>query len=111
MSHPHRPEVWIEVVLWVLVVVLVSPLVAYAGEPTVPVVGMYAVAGGIALALALAGRRLHDAMLRDVLGGRSRRGRAVLAVGMILMVVLLVLSAAVVAIVLMLRSLMPPPLI
>lgn len=108
MSRPHRAVFWTEVVLWILVVVLVSPLVVYAGQPTVPVLGIYAVGGGIALALALSGRRLHDAMLSDVLAGRSGRGRAVLAVGMILMVVLLLLSTAVVAITLMLRSLMPP---
>ncbi len=69
-----------------------------------PLAALYCVALGIALALALAGRRLHAALLHDGLGGSGGTGRALVAVGMMLLVLVLILLGAVVAILLLFRS-------
>lgn len=84
--------------------VLLSPLVIYLRRPVVPLAALFGIAGGIALGLALAGRRLHEAMLSDALSGRPGPARAVLAVGMMLLLLLLVLLGAVVALVMLLRG-------
>jgi hypothetical protein len=88
----------------VLAALLAAPLALYAGRPVMPLAGLYGVAGGIALALALAGRRLHAALLRDALRGGGGTGHALVAVAMMLLVLVLVLLGAVVAILLLFRS-------
>ncbi len=90
--------------LWVAVVALLSPLVVYVGRSEMPLAALYGVAGGIALALALAGRRLHAAMLGDVLRGRGGTARALTAVAMLLLVLMLILLGAIVAILLLFRT-------
>lgn len=69
-----------------------------------PVVALYAVATGIALAIALAGRQLHDVLLADALTHRKGTGKLVLAAGMMLLVILLVLLGVVVALLLLFRK-------
>jgi hypothetical protein len=81
-----------------------SPLAIYAGRPVMPLVALYGVAAGIALALALAGRRLHAALLSDALRESGGTGRALVAVGMMLLVLFLILLGAVVAILLLFRT-------
>ena len=83
---------------------LLAPLAFYAGRPVVPLVALYGVAAGIALALALSGRRLHAALLQDALRGDGGIGRALIAVGTMLLVLILILLGAVVAILLLFRS-------
>lgn len=82
-------------------VALLSPLVLYAGRGTMPLAALFAVAAGIALAIALVGRQLHAVLLSDALSGRTSTARAVLAAGMMLLVVLLVLLGVVVALLLL----------
>jgi len=81
-----------------------SPLLLYAGRETMPLAALFAVAAGIALAIALAGRQLHAVLLDDALSGRKSAARAVLAAGMMLLVVLLVLLGVVVALLLLFRG-------
>jgi len=78
--------------------------VIYAGRPAMPLLGLYGVASGIALALALAGRRLHAALLQDSLRESGGAGRAMVAIGMMLLVLLLILMGAIVAILLLFRT-------
>jgi hypothetical protein len=91
-------------VLWVAAVGLLSPLALYAGRPVMPLAALYGVAAGIALALALAGRRLHEALLQDALRGKGATGRALVAVGMMLLVLALILLGAIVAILMLFRT-------
>ena len=97
----------IEIALWCATAALVSPLVLYIGADEMPLVALFGIAGGIALGLALAGRRLHDALLHDALSGRGDRGRFLMTVGMALLVLFLVLLGGVVALMLLLRSFRP----
>ena len=73
---------------------LLAPLILYAPRGYVPMAGMVSVAAGIALALMLAGRRLHAAMLSDALGRGGRRNAVAVVVSM-LAVVLIVFFAIV----------------
>lgn len=93
-----------EIALWVAAGAMVSPLAIYAGKETMPLAALFVVAGGIAVAIALAGRQLHAVLLSDALSGRAGASRLVLAAGMMLLVVLLVLLGAVVALLLLFRS-------
>jgi hypothetical protein len=97
----------VEIALWCATVVLLSPLVIYIRAGEMPLAGLFAIAGGIALGLALAGRRLHDALLRDALSGRGDSGRFLMTVGMALLVLFLVLLGGVVALTLLLRTAAP----
>ncbi len=90
--------------LWLAVAALLSPLVIYAGKPEMPLAALYGVAAGIALALALAGRRLHAAMLGDALRESGGTGRALMAIAMMLLVLLLILLGAIVALLLLFRT-------
>lgn len=92
-----------EVGLWILAVALLSPLVIYARPGVMPLAALFGVGGGIALCLVLVGRRLHDALLSDVLSGRPGTGKFLLTVGMMLLIVFLVLLGVAVALVLILR--------
>src|SRR5262245_56026347 len=87
----------IETALWLAVGGLVSPLVIYAGQETMPLACLFLIAGGIALAIALAGRQLHGFLVADALAHKTSTAKLVLAVGMMLLVILLVLLGAVVA--------------
>jgi hypothetical protein len=97
----------VELILWGAVLVLLSPLVIYIGAGEMPLAALFGIAGGIALGLALAGRRLHAALLRDALHGRDDRARFLMTVGMALLVLFLVLLGGVVALTLLLRSFSP----
>lgn len=97
-------SVAIETALWLAVCGLVSPLVLYAGEETMPLAGLFLVAGGIALAIALAGRQLHAVLVADSLTHKTGTAKLVLAAGMMLLVILLVLLGAVVALLILFRS-------
>jgi len=83
-SGTMRPRT--EGVLAALAVALLSPLVLYAPRGAVPMVGMVAIASGIALSLMLAGRRLHDAMLADALGRGGRRGAVAVVLSMLALI-------------------------
>lgn len=95
--------------LWVAVLVLLSPLVLYAGKGWMPLALLFGIALGIALALALVGRRLHDALLHDVISGRGDKGKALLIFGMMLAAVFLVLAGAIVALILIVKGQTPAP--
>jgi hypothetical protein len=98
----ERRRAWLEPVLALAALALLSPLLLYAPRGSVPMAGMVAIAAGIALSLILAGRRLHAAMLADALGRGGRRN-AVTVVALMLAVVLLVFFAIVVCVWLLLR--------
>jgi hypothetical protein len=98
----------VELALWCAALVLLSPLLIYFGAGEMPLAALFAIAGGIALGLALCGRRLHAALLRDALSGRDDRGRFLLTVGMALLLLFLVLLGGVVALTLLLRSFSSP---
>lgn len=76
----------------------------YAGHETMPLAALFLIAGGIALAIALAGRQLHGFLVADALAHRTGTARFVLAAGMMLLVILLVLLGAVVALLILFRS-------
>lgn len=78
---------------------LLSPLIVFAGSGWMPIWGLFSVAGGIAVLLALAGRRLHDALLADVLGGRTGTLRWILTIVVVLIGVFVVLVGVAVALV------------
>jgi len=99
-----KTRLGLEIALWVTACGLVSPLVIYAGEETMPIAALFAVAGGIATAIALAGRQLHAVLLNEALVGRGGTPRLLLAVGMMLLVILLVLLGAGVALLFLFRS-------
>jgi len=80
-----RPRsVWGETSLALLGLALLSPLAIFAKAGFMPLWGLFAVAGGIAVLLAIVGRRLHDALLSDVLSRRQGTGRWVIAVALVL---------------------------
>jgi hypothetical protein len=99
-----KPLPWLEPALWLAVIALVSPLVIYVGKPVVPLAGLFSIAAGIALGLALAGRRLHAAMLHDALRHGSGAKSSLVAAGMILLLLVLVLLGAVVALLAIFRN-------
>ncbi len=72
-----------------------------------PLAALFAIAAGIALSLALAGRRLHRSLLDDALAGRGGKGRFLMTFGMALLVLFLVLLGGVIAMILMLRQASP----
>jgi hypothetical protein len=102
MKRTRGRRGWAEPVLAAVAVALLSPLLLYAPQGTVPMAGMVSIAAGIALALMLAGRRLHAAMLQDALGRGGRRNAVVVVVSM-LAVVLIVFFAMVLCVWLLLR--------
>lgn len=99
MRSRKGPGGWIEGALALLAIALLSPLVIFAKAGWMPLWGLFGVAAGIAVLLALAGRRLHDALLSDVLSGRQGTGRWLLAVALVLVGVFLVLVGVAVALV------------
>jgi hypothetical protein len=69
-----------------------------------PLPALYAIAGGIALALGLVGVRLHGALLSDALSRREGPGKFLLVAGLSILAVFLVLLGAAIALVLILRG-------
>jgi hypothetical protein len=86
---------------------LLSPLLIYYRAGIMPLPALFGVAGGIALGLALAGRRLHQSLLDDALSGRGGRGRFLMTFGFALLLLFLVLLGGVVSLVFLLRSAAP----
>jgi len=72
-----------------------------------PLPALFGVAGGIALGLALSGRRLHASLLDDALSRRDSKGRFLMTFGFALLLLFLVLLGGVVALVLLFRSAAP----
>ena len=98
---------WGEGALWGLSLALLSPLLIYYRTGVVPLPALFGIAGGIALGLALSGRRLHSSLLDDALSGRDGSGRFLMTFGLALLVLFLVLLGGVVAMVLLFRSSSP----
>ena len=86
---------------------LLSPLLFYYSAGVMPLPALYGIAAGIALGLALTGRRLHGSLLDDALAGRDGKGRFLMTFGMALLVLFLVLLGGVVALILLLRQASP----
>jgi hypothetical protein len=86
---------------------LLSPLLIYYQAGVMPLPALFGIAGGIALGLALSGRRLHASLLDDALSGREGKGRFLMTFGLALLVLFLVLLGGVVALVLLFRSSSP----
>jgi hypothetical protein len=100
-------ETWIEGSLWALMIALLSPLLIYYRSGVMPLPALFGIAAGIALGLALTGRRLHQSLLDDALSGRQGRGRFLMTFGFALLLLFLVLLGGVVSLVLLLRKASP----
>ena len=107
MTARARRSSWVEVALWAVMIALVSPLVIYYRSGVMPLVALFGIAAGIALGLALTGRRLHQSLLDDALARRDGRGRFLMTFGFALLLLFLVLLGGVVSLVLLLRSAQP----
>ncbi len=83
---------------------LLSPLLIYAPRKVMPIAALYAIAAGIALALALAGRRLHAALLEDALPGRGDASRFLMTAGTVVLATGLVTLGFAVALLLAFRG-------
>ena len=92
---------------WIAAVALLSPLLIYYPAGEMPLSALFGIAAGIALGLALTGRRLHRSLLDDALAGRDGRGRFLMTFGMALLLLFLVLLGSVVALILVLRQALP----
>lgn len=68
---------------------------------------LFGIAAGIALGLALTGRRLHRSLLDDSLSGRDSKGRFLITFGMALLLLFFVLLGCVVALIVVLRQAAP----
>jgi len=88
-------------------VALLSPLLIYYSAGVMPLPALFGIAAGIALGLALTGRRLHRSLLDDALAGRDGKGRFLMTFGMALLLLFLVLLGCVVALTLVLRQATP----
>jgi len=86
---------------------LLSPLLIYYRPGVMPLAGLFAIAAGIAMGLALVGRRLHHSLLNDALAGREGKGRFLMTFGLALLLLFLVLLGGVVALILVLRQASP----
>jgi hypothetical protein len=92
---------------WLAVVALLSPLLIYYRAGEMPLAALFGIAAGIALGLALAGRRLHASLLADALSGREGKGRVLMTFGMALLVLFFVLIGAALALAFLLRGAAP----
>ena len=86
---------------------LLSPLLVYFRVGVMPLAALFGIAGGIALGLALVGRRLHRSLLSDALTGREGKGRVLMTFGMALLLLFFVLLGCVVALIFVLRQVSP----
>ena len=107
LTAARRSPPWIEVALWVAALALLSPLLIYYPAGVMPLAALFGIAAGIALGLALTGRRLHRSLLDDALSGRDGKGRFLMTFGMALLLLFLVLLGSVVALLLILRQASP----
>jgi len=87
--------------------VLLSPLLIYYRAGVMPLPALFGIAAGIAMGLALTGRRLHQSLLDDALAGRVGKGRFLMTFGFALLLLFLILLGGVVSLVLLLRSASP----
>jgi len=97
----------VEGALWLVAVALLAPLLFYYPGGVMPLAALFGIAAGIALGLALTGRRLHRSLLDDALSGRESKGRFLMTFGMALLLLFLVLLGGVVALLLLLRQASP----
>jgi hypothetical protein len=104
----RRSNLWAETLAWIVAIGLLSPLLIYAKSGWMPLAALYGVAGGIALALMLVGRRLYDVLIADALSGRQGSGSFLVTVGLILVTIVLVVLGAAVALVYSLRETVKP---
>jgi hypothetical protein len=107
LTATRRERPWIEGVLWLAAVALLSPLLIYYPAGVMPLSALFGIAAGIALGLALTGRRLHRSLLDDALSGRDGKGRFLMTFGMALLLLFFVLLGSVVALLLILRQASP----
>ena len=98
---------WIEGLFWIAALALISPLVVYSRAGVMPLAALFAIAAGIAVGLALVGRRLHDSLLNDALTGREGKGRFLMTFGLALLLLFLVLLGGVIALIFVIRSASP----
>jgi hypothetical protein len=98
---------WVEGLLWIAVLALLSPLLIYYRPGVMPLAALFGIAGGIALGLALVGRWLHRSLVSDALTGRGGKGRFLMTFGMALLLLFLVLLGCVVALIFVLRQVSP----
>ena len=94
VAHPERVRVltaarrrppYGELAFWLLAMLLVSPLLIYYRAGVMPLAALFTIAAGIALGLALTGRRLHGVLLDDALSARDGKGRFLMTFGMALL--------------------------
>lgn len=107
LSAARKRGPWIEGAFWAVAVALLSPLLIYYPSGVMPLPALFGIAAGIALGLALTGRRLHDSLLDDALSRRESKGRFLMTVGMALLLLFFVLLGSVVALLLLLRQASP----
>lgn len=107
MTAKRRSRPFIEGLFWLAALALLSPFLIYYSAGVMPLPALFGIAAGIALGLALAGRRLHDSLLDDALTGRSGKGRFLMTFGMALLLLFFVLLGSVVALILILRQASP----
>jgi hypothetical protein len=116
VAHPERAGVltaarrrppYGELAFWFLAILLVSPLLIYYRAGVMPLAALFTIAAGIALGLALTGRRLHGALLDDALSARDGKGRFLMTFGMALLLLFLVLLGAAVALLFVLQQAAP----
>lgn len=92
---------------WLAALAMLSPLLIYYRVGAMPLAALFAIAAGIALGLALTGRRLHRSLLDDALSGRDGKGRFLMTFGMALLLLFFVLLGCVVALIAVLRQASP----
>jgi hypothetical protein len=92
---------------WIVALALLSPLLIYYRSGVMPLPALYGVAAGIALGLALVGRRLHRSLLDDALSRRDGKGRFLMTFGLALLLLFFVLLGCVVALIVVLRQASP----
>ena len=107
LSAARRRPAYVELAFWVLAILLVSPLLIYYRQGVMPLAALFTIAAGIALGLALTGRRLHGVLLDDALSARNGKGRFLMTFGMALLLLFLVLLGAAVALLFVLRQASP----
>ena len=107
LTAARRTRGWIEGGLWFAALALLSPLLIYYRAGLMPLAALFGIAAGIALGLALTGRRLHQSLLDDALSGRDGKGRFLMTFGMALLLLFFVLLGSVVALIVILRQAAP----